>query len=239
MSSSTSSQRDRTLKIAASVLLILAITFVGGLFYLKSKAAATPQVSFPKPPDPALVAKTEDAKLKQATALRTKLEPWAKSHQTQIAAMLNAPAGDKAALDAVIKLIPSVPTTEKTGIDMKDVEGADNPGDAAVVQTEWTHMPVGAKAAAPELEAQARDGERKVLLRDGVTFGQKRDVILVRVASVWSKKQYFLWSSGRVTEAESEAPELNKEDKQIAPPYDFLPASADGSSVGGASTQGS
>lgn len=218
---STPKGKKNTLRIAGlSTLIVCCVGFVGGMYYLQYQAAHKPVFGFTHPPDPQLVAETEQRKKEKILELRDKWQLWAKAHQTELRAMLKAGPNDFSAVSPVVDAIPGFPTKQSCGIEDSDVSGIVNATDPVVVDVTWHQPPKNIGARTPQEQEWVDGLKRYQLLSNQTSFGQMRDVVVTSATSSWSKKNYFLWASGRVTENPHSTPARNY--KTVAPPYDFL-----------------
>lgn len=222
-SMTTPKLKKNTLPIAAySVLTLCCVGFIGGMYYLQYKATHAPVMGFTHPPDPQLVAETEGRKKEKILELRDKWQVWAKGHQPELRAMLKAGPNDFAVVSPVVDAIPGLPTKQTCGIEASDLSGIVNASDPVVVAVDWHQPPKNMMARTPQEQAWVDELRKSQLLANQEAFGQMHDVIVTSAFSAWSKKNYFLWASGRVTENPHSVPAGNRNYKTIAPPYDFL-----------------
>ncbi len=217
-----SSNRDRVRLIALSVLVVCCVGFVAGLLHLHNQAAYAPIANTNQPPDPQLVVDTESRKKEKVLELRNKWRIWAKAHQSELRAMLQARSNDMATLQSVIAAMPEIPTKRDNGFGLEEFAGIKNFSDPVVYSANYAHLNLHVIPTTPQDKHIEDEAQELVQLSDKTSFSQLRDVVVVGLDSAWSKKSYCLWASGRVTESQYTSPMLNKEYTTILPSYDFV-----------------
>lgn len=221
----TSFKRDRARIAALSVLTLCCVGFIGGMTYLQSRAAAPPAIVMRQTPDPQLVVEAETRKKEKILELRDKWQVWAKAHQPQLRAMLQAQPNDLAALAGVADAIPASPTKQNCGITPEDLSGMENYSDPVVMMVSYNHGGMDAVPARPELAADNEKAKGNTRAYDRAAFELMHDVMVTSTSSAWSRKNYCLFASGRVTQCEYLIPGFKQNYIDIAPSYDFLVSS--------------
>ena len=238
MANEREAKRNRGL-IGVSVAALL---LVGGLFFRMSqlqqqaRQAGLPRVMQSTVPD--LTAQEKAQSVARAEVLRTKWGAWASQHRSELVRMLNAKAGDRAALNAVWNAVPLIPQ-EMTLQDLCP-PGVQPPTPVGFSWIGLNKANASNPKMSPEVNKQIAAGQVGASAELRRQFDMRRDFVIA--TSLTNKTEIHLWVSGRITQtgrvpaaqkgamidkAEAEGRSFTLEDmqtphQQIEPPYDFL-----------------
>lgn len=225
---------QRGLLATAILLLLIAASMFGTLFYLLARPYTPPaRTSFNASGLPILSSQERQTIIDKAKMLRDKWKVWGLAHKEALKQLAHASDKDQKALMQVYDALPANPTPQNAGFSEQELSSLPfqftwNPG------TKNHHL--NAEQAADPKAQKYMDKEKQFAVkRLQAGFLRLRDVEIAQAIN-FGPDQYELWASGRITELSyirqpsSQTGMLPGQTstqhgwvrREISPPYDFL-----------------